>query len=137
VGHSKLSSVGRRNMSLLEAAREHVALAIRQQLDLQRFTDGLAAGGRGKAAMQRRSDMYKADLKRAAAYGEELQQNILPLRRQATFIPMVGLHRPQDAEEDSHSDVPKRQRTKFSKKAFFLRRQSVTAHGVSHMYLLY
>jgi len=35
VGHSRLASVGRRKMSLLEAAREDVALAIRQNVDLQ------------------------------------------------------------------------------------------------------
>lgn len=59
-------------MSLLEAAREDVALAIRQQVDLQCFEQGLSSGGRGKTSAQRLFKNHKEDLKCAQAYGMEV-----------------------------------------------------------------
>lgn len=94
VGHSKLSSVGRRHMSLLEAAREDVALAIRQETELHSFTTGEAGGGRGVSVMDRRANTHKAQMKRAAAYGREIKLSILPAKRPATFIQTSGVHRP-------------------------------------------
>jgi hypothetical protein len=85
---SKLSSICRRNKTLLEAARQDVALAIRQEVDLQYFTDGYAVRGRELTSMQRRFKIFD-DTKLAAAFDEALQQNILPPKQSAPFI-LVG-----------------------------------------------
>ena len=45
VGHAKLQTVGRQKMSLLEAAREDVVLAIRQTAELKLFETGESRGG--------------------------------------------------------------------------------------------
>ena len=47
VGHAKLNSVGRKYMSLLEAAREDVAGAVRQEMQIKMFDEGMMTGGKG------------------------------------------------------------------------------------------
>jgi hypothetical protein len=54
VGHSKMQSVGRCYMSLLEAAREDVASAIRQEKENKVFASGLPVGGRGRTYAQKK-----------------------------------------------------------------------------------
>jgi hypothetical protein len=108
IGHSKIQCVGRPNMSLLEAARDDVALAIRQQIDLQSFNEGSAAGGKGPTAGQRRARTFKAELKRAAAFGREVSNNVVHVgSRPPSYIPSSGKHRPEES-----SDQPARKRPK-------------------------
>jgi hypothetical protein len=96
VGHSKMQSVGRCYMSLLEAAREDVASALRQESDLRVFSSGLPVGGRGRSYAQRQAIEYKAGLKRAAAYAEELDNVDIPVERESVFVPKTGIHRPPE-----------------------------------------
>ena len=108
IGHSKIQCVGRPNMSLLEAAKEDVALAIRQQIDLESINDGSAAGGKGPTACQRRARTFKAELKRAAAFGREVNNNVVHVgSRPPSYIPSSGKHRPEDS-----NDQPARKRPK-------------------------
>jgi hypothetical protein len=120
IGHSKLSSVGRRHMSLLEAAREDVALAVRQNVDLECFREGLVAGGRGQSCVQRKAKMYKADMKRAAAYAADIDEHVLPFNQRRTFIPRSGLHRPEEREKYSTAI------SNSKKKLLTVNRKSVT-----------
>jgi hypothetical protein len=118
VGHSKLSSVGRRGMSLLEAARNDVALAIRQEIEMKCFADGLSSGGRGLSAAQKRAKTYKCDMKLAAAYGSELQKSILPpQKRPKPFVPLSGAHRPADNISEKRTGISSQQRKLLHKKS--------------------
>jgi hypothetical protein len=92
VGHSKLASVGRRGMSVLEAARNDVATAIRQNTELNCFIEGLASGGRGLTAAQRHQKSHRAEKKRAAAYGNEIVKDILPAKKAQAFVQNEGIH---------------------------------------------
>jgi hypothetical protein len=80
-------------MSLLEAAREDVASAVRQQTEVKMFNEGLVKGEQGIANKQRSAMQYRAEMRRAEAYGAELgscgSQVI-----QKTFVPVRGRHRP-------------------------------------------
>lgn len=96
VGHSKLASVGRRGMSLLEAARNDVAMAIRQGVELQGFVDGMSSGGRGQTSIKRNAKTHRAELKRAAAYGNEISMTSVPQKRGTQFIQSDGIHRPPE-----------------------------------------
>jgi hypothetical protein len=64
-------------MSILEAARNDVAMAIRQRMEMNCFIDGLASGGRGLTAVQRQQKSHKAERKRAAAFGSHTNTIVL------------------------------------------------------------
>lgn len=98
VGHAKLASVGRCHMSLLEAAREDVALAIRQDTTVRLFESGQSKGGRGANANQRKAIAHKAGMKRAKAYAHELDNNVVK-KKTTTFVPRKGIHRPPDPKK--------------------------------------
>ena len=104
IGHAKMSSVGRRNMSLLEAAREDVAAAIRQETEVRLFDKGHSKGGKGKDIKAKRALVYKAEMKRAEAYGAEIEnkfgkKNSDELQRPPKFVPQTGRHRPADKRQ--------------------------------------
>jgi serine/threonine protein kinase len=96
VGHSKMQNVGRCYMSLLDAAREDVACALRQQTDLRVFSSGMPVGGRGKSHAQRQAIAYKAAMKRASAYAAELDECEIAAERDSVFVPTTGIHRPPE-----------------------------------------
>ena len=96
VGHSKLQSVGRCYMSILESAREDVACALRQEAQMKVFTSGLPVGGRGRNYTQRKAMEYKAGMKRAAAYAAELDDVEISASRDSVFVPKTGSHRPPE-----------------------------------------
>ena len=75
---------------------------------MQCFADGLAAGRRGLTPAQRRYKTYKANLKRAAEFGEEILQNNFTPNRLKTFILKAGIHRPQDTEYQKRDTGPTR-----------------------------
>jgi len=80
-------------MSLLEAAKEEVASAIRQEAELRLFSEGVATGGKGMNLQQRRARQYKASMKRAKAFAKEIHLQS-SLTRQQSFVPTSGVHRP-------------------------------------------
>lgn len=93
VGHAKMESVGRPYMSLLEAAKEDVASAIRQEAELRLFPEGVATGGKGMNLHQRMARQYKSSMKRAKAFAKEIHLQS-SLTRQQSFVPTSGVHRP-------------------------------------------
>lgn len=95
VGHAKLQSVGRPYMSLLEAAREDVASAIRQDTEIKLFENGLPTGGRGASDNKRKVSMYKQQLKRAAAYAADLAASRADINLfNNKYVPLNGRHCP-------------------------------------------
>jgi hypothetical protein len=107
VGHAKLSAIGRPYMSLLEAAREDVAGAIRQDAEIRSFEEGIAKGGRGIDQNKRKAVLYKEQMKRAKAYGEELEEvlstngnPLTPLGMPDKFLPVTGRHRPPEKKRN-------------------------------------
>jgi hypothetical protein len=90
VAHAKLQSVGRQYMSLLEAAREDVASAIRQETEIKLFEHGLPTGGRGASDNKRKVAMYKQQLKRAVAYATDLTVHAIHNK----YVPTKGRHCP-------------------------------------------
>ncbi len=84
-------------MSLLEAAREDVATAIRQEVDLQNFASGLSKGGRGPTQKQRQAKAHKVEMKRATAYASELNVGgAVDKGKKRIFVPEKGKHRPPE-----------------------------------------
>jgi hypothetical protein len=90
-------------MSLLEAAREDVAGAIRQDAEIRLFEEGIAKGGRGIDHNKRRAVEYKEQMKRARAYGNELEAGAKNTGsfcdisyRPNKFLPVTGRHRPPE-----------------------------------------
>lgn len=67
VGHAKMASVGRQYMSLLEAA------AIAQETNIELFSQGVSSGGKGRACTEMLARQRKQEIKRAHAYGRELE----------------------------------------------------------------
>ena len=107
VGHSKLASVGRCHMSLLEAAREDVASAIRQETEMRLFERGECKGGRGISIAQRKSKAFKSGMKRAKAYSEELEELVNRRGEEEDlpemYLPKRGKHRPPEkCRQKSH-----------------------------------
>ena len=96
IGHAKLQSVGRSKMSLLESAREDVALAIRQDAEIRLFASGDAPGGRGPNQRQQMRKNYKKSMKMAVSFGEELDQGIPSIDMPPKFVPVHGKHRPPE-----------------------------------------
>ena len=96
VGHAKLSTVGRRYMSILEAAREDVATAIRQNVELQNFASGVSKGGRGPTLQIKQARAHRAQMKKAAAYANELKMHTFPMKKATIFVQKKGKHRPPE-----------------------------------------
>jgi hypothetical protein len=72
VGHAKMSNTGRAYMSLLEAAREDVALSIRQEVECKLCDEGVKTGGSGSDCRQKKSRQHQRAMKQAAEYGAEI-----------------------------------------------------------------
>ena len=95
VGHSKMASVGRSHMSLLDAAKDDVVFALRQHKELAKFVQGGRTGGTGDSIKSRRARRYRADLKRAAAYAQELDLEAAAASdKEESYMPPSGTHRP-------------------------------------------
>jgi hypothetical protein len=68
VDRAQTASLGRRYMSLLDAAREDVICASRQERDIKSFVDGQPTGGKGVSVTHKRARQYKAAMKTAESY---------------------------------------------------------------------
>lgn len=86
-------------MSLLDAAKDDIASAIRQESEIRLFSKGVSTGGRGLNIQQRKAITYKAGLKRAHAYAKEL--HLQTATYHPTFIPKSGKHRPPNRRPKS------------------------------------
>jgi hypothetical protein len=89
VGHSKLKHYGRSRMSLLEAAKMDIIVAVCQEKECTAFDEGLATGGRGADSGQRIRKEHRRSLDQAAAYGLEVVSNEF-----GVYVPSSGIHRP-------------------------------------------
>jgi hypothetical protein len=94
VGHAQMASLGRRYMSLLDAAREDVIYAIRQERDIKSFVDGQPTGGKGVSVTHKRARQYKAAMKTAESYAREVDY-LYSSQAVESFVSMRGIHRPQ------------------------------------------
>lgn len=81
---------------MLEAAREGVACASRQETDLRVVKSGLSFGRRGRSYVQRKALEYKAGMKRATAYAAQLDDTGIPAARESVFLPKTDCHRPAE-----------------------------------------
>jgi len=107
VGHAKINSVGRRYMSLMEAAREDVSSAIRQETEIRLFEEGLK-GGRGMDSNQRRALKYKAEIKQAEAYAAEFETHCQPKK----FVRSTGRHRPPEKRRKTAKEVSRKAKSR-------------------------
>ena len=101
VGHSKMTSAARSHMSLLEAARDDVSAAIRQETEIEAFESGISKGGKGPDAKERKSKEYKDSMKRARSFARELDAEGIEVDKDqsAVFVPPKGKHRPPDGKK--------------------------------------
>ena len=99
VGHAKMTSAARSYMSLLEAARDDVSSAIRQETELAAFESGISRGGKGPDALTRIAKEHKESMKRARAFADELDAKGIELDKDQTsvLVPPKGKHRPPDS----------------------------------------
>ena len=93
VGHAQIASLARTNTTLLEAARDDVAYAIRQQHELRVFTQGQPVGGRGISVNRRRAKQHQSEVRRAEACAREVAE-MYARAELPTYIPRSGRHRP-------------------------------------------
>lgn len=89
VGHAKIAAVGRPYMSLLEAAREDVAIALRQEAECKMFGSGLPTGGTGRTDAHRQHLHHKRLMQQAAAFGAEILGHHVD-----KYVASSGNHRP-------------------------------------------
>lgn len=116
-GHSKLASVGRPSMSLLVAAREDVAVAIRQETELRLFREGIAKGGRGPNQNIRLQNNYQVGMKRAAEYAQELDAaGPSDCGLPKVYVPNTGKHRPPERKKSKGNDNQKPRTSNDSQK---------------------
>jgi hypothetical protein len=107
VGHAKMQAVGRKNMTLLEAAREDVACAIRQSAEMRLFVTGVAKGGRGKNDLQRKASKHAKAMKQVKAFCHEIDEMTNDVQDLASvFIPKSGKHRPPDTRKSPSCASP-------------------------------
>jgi hypothetical protein len=88
-----MHSCGRSHMTLLEAARQDVAAAIRQQAQLCQFKSSLSKGGHGPNKNEGRNKKHTIDMKQATAFSKELDQMTANPEHEI-FVPASGKHRP-------------------------------------------
>ena len=105
VGHAKLSSVGRKYMSLLEAAHEDIAGAIRQEAEIKMFGEGHMTGGKGRDSKRKLFLQFKDGMKRARAYSDEIGR-INEICQPTKFVPIHGKHRPPEKRRNKQPDKP-------------------------------
>ena len=105
VGHAKLQSVGRQYMSLLEAARNDVATALRQVSELKLFTAGISKGGKAPSHQQKQAKLYREELKRAEMFGNEVRKDIIEPQQPSTYVPNKGNHRLPDKKRKNKKTV--------------------------------
>jgi hypothetical protein len=102
-----MQAVGRKNMTLLEAAREHVACAIRQSAEMRLFVTGVAKGGRGKNDLQRKASKHAKAMKQVKAFCHEIDEMTNDVQDLASvFIPKSGKHRPPDTRKSPSCASP-------------------------------
>ena len=107
IGHSKMTSVGRQYMTLLETAKQDIATAIRQESELKQFSSGLSKGGKAPSLQQRQAKKYRADIRRAAVFGEEVCEGITEQQQPSVYVPKRGKHRPPE-NKLKHVNIPKK-----------------------------
>lgn len=98
VGHAQMTAWANSNTTLLDAAIDDVAYAVRQKHDLKAFTEGKPTGGSGISVNRRRSKQYAADMKRAEACARQLEHDFNS-DNSYTFIPDSGIHRPRTLQK--------------------------------------
>lgn len=91
VSKTKMASMGRPYMSLLEVAKEDVASAIRQETELRLFPEGIATNGKGMNLHQRMARHYKASMKRAKGFAKEIHLQC-SLSWPQSYVPTSGIH---------------------------------------------
>jgi len=96
VGHAKMASTGKRNMSLLEATRENVILAIRQEKEVTSFSEGISTGGRGESQATKRKREYTKEMEKSKVYSKEIGEENLVVEAPPVFVAPHGIHRPPD-----------------------------------------
>ena len=96
IGHAQMAAWARTNTTLLEAAIDDVAYAVRQKHDIQGFLVGKRTGGSGVSVAKKRAKQHPADMKRAKAWARHLQSQF---DSESTFVPSSGIHRPLSRPE--------------------------------------
>lgn len=100
VGHAKIGSNSGPYISLLEAARVDVASAILQATEIRLFHVGVSKGGKGLNTYQKQIKDYKAGMKRAKAYADELDsEGVEIMENKSGHVPATGLHRPPEKKQ--------------------------------------
>ena len=95
IGHAQMAAWAHCNATLLEAAVDDVAQAVRQKHDLKAFLKGGHTGGTGITVNRRRAKQHMADMKRAEAHARQLEAD-LDSDVECTYIPDSGIHRPRN-----------------------------------------
>jgi len=93
VGHSKMASVARSHMSLLNAAKDDVVFALRQHKEMTKFIQGGRTGGTGDSIKSRRARRYRKEHKKVAAYAQELDlQAASGSDKEESYMPSSGTY---------------------------------------------
>ena len=90
------------NATLLDAATDDVAHAIRQKHDLKGFPIGKHTGGTGISVNRKRAKQHTADMKRAEACARQLETEFQS-DMECTYIPDSGIHRPLSRPKKSRT----------------------------------